>query len=115
VTLDGCESTALLWFYSDVKEGPFPSGSVVRNSTLRQGRGHLRDALIINGWQAGTEHPDQPIPADALPLQGILLENNEFHGGVSCRNAGSLVFRKNRFADGSSALQSTNCPGLVNE
>lgn len=110
VTLDGCESNALLFFYSDPVEGPFPSGSVVRNSTLRQGRGNLRDALVINGWREGTKKPDQPVPADALPLRGILVENNKIHGGVSCRNAAALVFRNNRFAEGSPPLKTENCP-----
>jgi hypothetical protein len=115
VTLDGCESNALLFFYSDPVEGPFPSGSVVRNCVLRQGRGNPRNAVSIQGWRHGTKSGTQPISAAALPLRGILFENNKIHGGVSASHVASLVFRNNRFADGSTSLVITNCPGFENK
>jgi hypothetical protein len=112
VTLDGCESDALLFFYSDKIEGPFPSGSVVRNSVLRQGRGNLRYAIAIQGLREGTKASGAPAPASALPLRNILLENNEIHGGVSASHAASLVFRNNRFTEGPAALATSDCPDL---
>ena len=115
VTLDGCESNALLFFYSDPVEGPFPSGSVVRNCVLRQGRGNPRNAVSIQGLRHGTKSGSRPISAAALPLRGMLFENNEIHGGISASHAASLVFRGNRFAEGPTSLKSENCPGLVNE
>ncbi len=113
VTLDGCESDALLFFYSDTVEGPFPSGSVVRNCVLRQGRGNLSNAIAIQGWREGTTASGTPASASAMPLSNILLENNQIDGGVSASHAASLVFRNNHFSEGPAALSSSDCPGLV--
>jgi hypothetical protein len=112
VTLDGCESDALLFFYSDKIEGPFPSGSVVRNCVLRQGRGNLRHAVAIQGRREGTPAGGAPAPASEMPLRNILLENNGIHGGVSASHAASLVFRNNRFSEGPAALEASDCPEL---
>lgn len=112
VTLDGCESDALLWFYSDTIEGPFPSGSVVRNCVLRQGRGNLRNASAIQGLREGTKASATPPPASEMPLCNILFENNEIHGGVSASHTASVVFRNNRFTEGPATLTTRDCPGL---
>lgn len=112
VTLDDCESDALLFFYSDKVEGPFPSGSVVRNCLLRQGRGNLRNAIAIQGLREGTTASGANTPASEMPLHNILFENNEIHGGVSASHAASLVFRNNRFTEGPAALTTSACPGL---
>ncbi|MGL4400809.1 MAG: hypothetical protein ACRCXD_13135 [Luteolibacter sp.] len=113
VTLDGCESDALLFFYSDTVEGPFPSGSVVRNCVLRQGRGNLSNAIAIQGWREGTTASGTPASASAMPLSNIRFENNQIHGGVSASHAASLVFRNNHFSEGPAALSSSDCPRLV--
>jgi hypothetical protein len=112
VTVDGCESDALLFFYSDKIEGPFPSGSVVRNCVLRQGRGNLRHAVAIQGRREGTTAGGAPAPASEIPLRNILLENNKIHGGVSASHAASLVFRNNHFSEGPAALEASDCPEL---
>jgi hypothetical protein len=112
VTLENCESNALLFFYSDTVEGPLPSGSIVRNCILRQGRGNLRDAVSIQGWRQGTKANATPTPGHALPLRNILLDNNEIYGGVSARNVNALKFQNNRFTEGPSALDAKDCPGL---
>lgn len=112
VTLDGCESNSLLFFYSDKLEGPFPSGSVVRNCVLRQGRGNLLNAIAIQGRREGTKDGGAPTPASEMPLSNIVLENNKIHGGVSASHAASLVFRNNQFTEGPTALTTSDCPNL---
>ena len=112
VTLDGCESDALLFFYSETVEGPFPSGSVVRNCLIRQGRGNPRNAIAIQGLREGTTATGANISASEMPLRNLLFENNEIHGGVSASNTASLVFRNNRLTEGPSALTTRDCPGI---
>ena len=57
VTLEACDAAAFLWFYGEHIEGPLPSGSVVRNCSLRAGRGNSEIALSIDGRLNGLPKP----------------------------------------------------------
>ncbi len=98
VTLEECNSDALLFFYAEGVEGPQPSGSVIRNSTLRQGRGNKTLAVSFLGWRGA--QPEELPPEELFPLQNIRLENNTFYGGLALNGVAGAVLKKNRFIGG---------------
>jgi hypothetical protein len=111
VTLDKCDVSALLYFYSAEVEGPMPSGSVVRDCVLRQGRGNAQYAVVFNGWRGG-QAPAQLPPDEEFPLQNIVFENNTVCGGFKIDGAFSVQLRRNNFPDGSDSSSITNSKGV---
>lgn len=98
VTLEDCTSRALLYFYSERVEGPFPSGSVIRNCQLWKGRGNATAAVALKGWRE--EAPKRLPPADEFPLQNITFTGNEIHGVVKINGVNGLSWKKNQFEQG---------------
>jgi len=98
VTLENCEVDGLLWFYSESEEGPMPTGSAVRNSVLRQGRGNPELAVAITGWR-GNRAPEILPESDNFPLRDIRFIDNEFHGGFQADGVVRLVLDGNRFVE----------------
>jgi hypothetical protein len=111
VTLENCDVSALLYFYSAGVEGPMPSGSVVRDCVLRQGRGNAQYAVIFNGWRGG-QAPARLPPDEEFPLQDIVFENNTVCGGLKIDGAFSVQLRRNKFPDGSGYSSITNSKGV---
>lgn len=112
VTLEHCESDALLLFTAEEVEGPMPSGSVVRHSILRQGRGNRRYAVVFNGWKdrhAGRVAEDLP-PGEDYPLHSVRMEHNEIYGGVLIDKVRDATLIGNRLHDGPDAVRVFNSP-----
>jgi hypothetical protein len=111
VTLEKCDVSALLYFYSAEVEGPMPSGSAVRDCVLRQGRGNAQYAVVFNGWRGG-QAPERLPPDEEFPLQNIVFENNTVCGGLKIDGAFSVQLRRNNFPDGSGYSSITNSKGV---
>jgi hypothetical protein len=96
VTLEHCDVIALLWFYGEHIEGPLPSGSVVRHSRLRLGRGNPELAVACHGRINGLT-----VPAAATgmpPLVDLRFEDNEIDGRFDLRHVRNVQLSNNRFA-----------------
>lgn len=112
VTVEDCEVDALLFFASEDVEGPLPAGSIVRNSTLRQGRGNPEYAVVFNGWTdrpAGRSQTDLP-PGGVFPLHTIRLENNDIFGGILIDKVRDATLVGNRLHEGPAAVRIVNPP-----
>jgi hypothetical protein len=107
VTLEECDISAFVWFYSEELEGPMPSGSVVRGCTFRQGRGNDRYALSFNGWRSGSAPAQLPDP-HVFPLQNIRVENNRIYGGLHIDGVYQAVLTDNKFPDGTGSSRITS-------
>ena len=118
ITLDSCDVTALLWFYGERVEGPFPSNIVVRNCSLRRGRGNPHLALSFQGRRV---HADGPSAIHDVLLQGnqiwggflmtgvdnVRMENNDFREAgamFSLEGNRSMQLEGNRDADGKTSI-----------
>lgn len=110
VTLENCDVSALLFFQFNATEGPTPSGSVIRDCVLRQGRGNRQNAVVFEGWLEGSLPKPQLPPTDAFPLRNILVENCRVQGGLTARGVAGLVLRGNRFTEGDKAVNIRDCP-----
>jgi len=98
VRLEGCEVTALLWFYSEHVEGAFPSNVTVRDCILRRGRGNPTLAVVFSGApspEAGGL--DAGLPPRAI--HDVLLERNEVWGGLRIEGVERLTLRGNRYCE----------------
>lgn len=111
VTLEKCDVSALLYFYSAAVEGPIPSGSAVRDCVLRQGRGNAQYAVIFNGWRGGSAPARLPSDEE-FPLQNIVFENNTVCGGLKIDGAFSVQLHRNNFPDGAGYGSITNSKGV---
>lgn len=89
MTIENCDVTALLWFYAEEVEGPFPSDFTVRDSVLRRGRGNPTWAIVVSG-----RNPSDPRPS---AVHDILFEDNEVWGGFSMTGADDVQLLDNRF------------------
>jgi hypothetical protein len=111
VTLEGCDVTALLWFYGEKIEGPLPSGSVVRHCRLRLGRGNPELAVACSG-----RLNDLPAPAATTsmpPLVDLLFEENEIDGRFDLRHAQKVQLLNNRFAPERGQLTLRDCRDVL--
>ncbi len=99
VTMERCDVAGLLMFYCDDVEGPMPSGSIVRDSTLRRGRGNDSLAVAINGWRGGRAPAVIP-PAAEFPLRDLRFERNIIHGGFHAIAVNGLALVENQFLSG---------------
>lgn len=113
VTVEDCDACAVLLFYCDNLEGPMPSGSVIRNCRLWQGRGNATEALVVQGHREDVSSP--PQRAAQLPLHDVLIENNQFHGGLTASFVESLVLKLNRFPEGYPGPVIGDCPAYRND
>jgi hypothetical protein len=98
VTLEDCRSEALLYFYGDKLEGPLPSGSTIRNSTMNKGRGNNTLAVAIKGWR--DKAPSPLPPAAEFPLQNIRITGCTIRGDVSVDGLHGLDLDDNTFREG---------------
>jgi hypothetical protein len=98
VRLENCDVTALLWFYSEDIEGPYPTDVVIRDCVLRRGRGNPETAVTFAGAPDGdTADPDAGKPPRAV--HNILIENNEIKGGFQMRGVENARLLNNRFTE----------------
>jgi len=111
VTLEECDLSAFVWFYSEKVEGPMPSGSVVRGCTFRQGRGNDQYALSFKGWRSGSAPAQLPDP-HYFPLQNIRVENNRIYGGLHIDGVYQALLSGNEFPDGTGLNRITNSLGI---
>lgn len=96
VRLEKCNVTALLWFYAEPVEGPFPSGVVVKDCVLRRGRGNPKLAVSVSG-QA---RPDAKGPHATEPpraIHDLLFTGNEVRGVMAVNGAQDVRMEHNRF------------------
>lgn len=99
VRVENCDVHALLYFYSEGIEGPVPSGSVISNSKLRQGRGNSHIAVAVQGWFGAT--PKTLPPLSQYPMQSITFNNNTFWGDLKITGVRDVNMRSNSFRHGS--------------
>lgn len=115
VTVENCDVTALLWFYSHEVEGPVPSNVILRNNTLRVGRGNPGYAVIFDGWRAGGKAPEElPAPGE-YPMQNLRIEGNTFHGAIRINGAAGVQLINNRFPDAMEQIQITGCADVTRQ
>jgi hypothetical protein len=91
VTLESCDVTAFLWFYCERREGPFPSNVVVRDCTIRRGRGNPNLALSFRGRREGQTGP--------AAVHDVVLERNKIWGGFSMTGVDNVRIEDNDFRE----------------
>jgi hypothetical protein len=97
VTLEDCEVKALLWFYGEGIEGPYPSNFTITNCRLYRGRGNREFAVVISGEPKN----DSPQSEAVLPraIHHVSLVNNKIYGGFSMRGAEDVRMEGNQFLE----------------
>ncbi|NSW56325.1 MAG: hypothetical protein HPY44_09935 [Armatimonadetes bacterium] len=98
VTLENCDVTALLWFYSEHVEGAFPSGVRVRDCSLRRGRGNPTLALVISGGP-GSDAAEPEAGSPPRAIHDVLIEGNTIQGSVQIEGVQGLRLLANRFRE----------------
>ncbi len=95
VKVENCDIMAFCWFYGDDLEGPLPKNVVVRNSSLRLGRGNpemiANFTSRITGMDGKIAAPSEPV------IQDVLLENNTIDGRLDIGYASNVRLNGNRF------------------
>ncbi len=104
VTLEACRVTALLWFYGERVEGPFPRRVVVRDSELRRGRGNPRLAVSVAGRGAGASRPSA--------IEEVVFERNRIWGDVAITGVDHVRLLDNHFGEAGAELRLEDCPDL---
>lgn len=104
VTLEACEVTALLWFYAEGIEGPFPSDVVVRDCTLRRGRGNPRLAVSFAGRTTG---------AGPAAIHDVVLERNRVWGDCSVVGVDRVRLVDNEFPEPGATVRIEGCTDVV--
>lgn len=101
VTLEGCDATALLWFYAEEIEGPFPSHVVVRDCLLRRGRGNPRLAVSFAGR----------VNADGRPsaIRDVVFERNRVWGDFSMIGLDRARLDRNEFLEPGARVRIEGC------
>ncbi|NLI00469.1 MAG: hypothetical protein GX446_13370 [Chthonomonadales bacterium] len=94
VTLDRCEVTALLWFYCDPLEGPFPGPVTITKSALRRGRGNPVHAVIFSGASDKAESGDPP-----RAIHDVTFRDNTVYGGFVMEGVEKANVEGNRFLE----------------
>lgn len=107
VTLESCDVTALLWFYGERIEGPFPSRIALRDCRLRRGRGNPRLAVSIEGRKSGQ--------SGSSTIQAATIEGNQIWGDFSMVGVDRAQFRNNQFRESGAKVRIEDCPGLAAE
>jgi len=101
VTLEACDVTALLWFYGEKVEGPFPSGVVVRDCTVRRGRGNPRLAVSFAGRTVRNARPSA--------IHDVVFERNRVWGDFSMVGVDRVRLAGNEFREPGAAVRIDNC------
>lgn len=97
VVLEDSEVRALLWFYGESIEGPFPSNFAIRNSRLYRGRGNREFAVVISGEPKHVSHQESlPLPR---AIHNISIIGNEIYGGFSLKGAEKVRMENNRLLE----------------
>ncbi len=104
VTLEACDVTALLWFYGEEIEGPFPSHVVVRDCLLRRGRGNPRLAVSIAGRLGGDGRPSA--------VHGVVFERNRIWGDFSMIGVARARLDQNEFLEPGASVRIEGCTEL---
>jgi len=104
VTLDACQVTALLWFYGEQAEGPFPSNVIVRDCILRRGRGNPRLAVSFVGRTADCSRPSA--------IHDIVFERNQVWGDFSMVGVDNVRVVDNEFREPGAFVRFENCRNL---
>ncbi|MCP4640907.1 MAG: hypothetical protein GY851_10760 [bacterium] len=110
VRLEGCTVTALLWFYCEHVEGPFPSGVRLSDCTLRRGRGNPTKAIVFAGLPSA-DSPDASSPPRAV--HDVVIENNRIYGGFHVAGVENVRITDNRFLEDGAAIEIRDCHDLV--
>jgi hypothetical protein len=93
VRLEGCDVTALLWFYCEHIEGGFPSGVTIRDCVLRRGRGNPTQALVFSG--APASGPTQRPRA----IHDVVVRDNRIFGSVRVEGVERVTLSDNEFLE----------------
>jgi hypothetical protein len=101
VRLEACEVTALLWFYGERVEGPFPSNVVIRDCVLRRGRGNPRLAVSFAGRAAGQAGPSA--------IHDVTVERSKVWGDFSAAGVDGLRLVDNEFREEGAATRIEGC------
>jgi hypothetical protein len=100
VTLEACHVTALLWFYGETVEGPFPSRVIVRDCVLRRGRGNPRLAVSFAG-RTGSDRP--------AAIHDVVFARNQVWGDFSMLGVDDVRLADNRFLEPEAAVRLEDC------
>jgi len=101
VTLEGCDVTALLWFYGEEIEGPFPSHVVVSDCLLRRGRGNPRLAVSFAGRVGGGDRPSA--------IHDVVFECNRVWGDFSMVGVDGARLERNEFLEPGANVRIEGC------
>ncbi|HSV74733.1 MAG TPA: hypothetical protein VLH79_13315 [Chthonomonadales bacterium] len=107
VTIEASQVTALLWFYGEPVEGPFPSRVRLLGNDLRRGRGNPTHAVVFSG----APDPDAGPGADRPPraIHNVTIRGNAIRGGFVLVGAEHVRLEHNRFLEpGAPVLLSGN-------
>jgi len=97
VTLEKCQVTALLWFYGEHVEGPFPSRVRLLGCDLRRGRGNPTHAVIFSGAPDPGAAPGAGEPPRAI--HDVVVRGNAVRGGFVLEGAEDVRLEGNRFLE----------------
>lgn len=109
VTLEACDVTALLWFYGERVEGPFPSDVVVRDCVLRRGRGNPRLAVSFAGRTKGKGDGRRSA------IHDVVFERNRVWGAFSMVGVDDARLADNEFREPGAAVRIEDCRDLIRE
>ena len=104
VTLEACDVTALLWFYGERVEGPFPSNVVIRDCLLRRGRGNPRLAVSFAGRRPGQ--------TGSSAIHDVIVERNRIWGDFSMIGVDGAHLEDNRFCEPGAAVRIEGCANV---
>ena len=105
VIMEQCEVTALLWFYAEHIEGPYPGPVRVRGCTLRRGRGNPAHAVIVSGGPA--DRADAGSASAPRAIHDITFEDNRIYGGFVVEGAEGVRLIGNRFLEADAPIRLT--------
>ncbi len=111
VTLEGCDITALAWFYAEPVEGPLPQDVTIRNCKLRLGRGNPELAVVFSADQENAS--GKLLPAKEPVIRNVTIEGCEIDGKVSLSHVTHATLRGNRLSEPRSALTLTDCRNVT--
>ena len=104
VTLEQCEVTAFLWFNAMRPEGPYPSNIVIRECSLRRGRGNPRLAVSFAGRRPGRTGPSA--------IHDFVMERNRIWGDFSMIGVDRARIKDNQFCEPGAAIRIEGCTSV---
>ena len=111
VTLDACDVTALLWFYAERVEGPFPSSVTISDCRLRRGRGNPRLAVAFAGCRPGKGLAKGTTHARPA-IHDIVLERNQIWGDFSMIGVDRARMADNVFREPGAVVRIEHCTNV---